>query len=165
MCFTTTVTNTARLQQRQVRVAKHTHAPTRGEVNTPVRCCVERRGCGPRQPRPSPLNMRCSTLALFAAVLACAPSPASPLFTCCTGQHSCGGVSNDPVTCAALGDLYNATNGPAWNVNNGWSHAAAGYPIDYCSFFQTYVTWCPDGQESCSSCAGGVLTMLCVPFE
>ena len=42
---------------------------------------------------------------------------------------------NDPVVCAALGDLYYATNGAGWNNNGGWNSAAAGVPTDYCTFF------------------------------
>jgi len=71
-----------------------------------------------------------------------APTPPPPTppgwsgpFTCCSGQASCGGAVNDPVVCAALGDLYYATNGAGWNNNGGWSSAAAGVPTDYCGFW------------------------------
>jgi hypothetical protein len=38
------------------------------------------------------------------------------------------------VTCAALGDLYNTTDGPNWVNNAGWSDAAASVRTSYCSF-------------------------------
>ena len=72
-------------------------------------------------------------------------------FTCCTGSNCTGGVSNDPVTCAALGDLYYATSGNAWSAKQGWSSAAAGTATDFCTFAQ-----------SAGGCDGaGVLTSLC----
>jgi hypothetical protein len=89
------------------------------------------------------------------------PSPPPPTppgwsgpFTCCSGQASCGGAVNDPVVCAALGDLYYATNGAGWNNNGGWSSAAVGVPTDFCSFWR-YV--------SSSVCnPDGALTAMCV---
>jgi len=72
-------------------------------------------------------------------------------FACCTGSNCTGGVSNDPVTCAALGDLYYATSGNAWSAKQGWSSAAAGTATDFCTFAQ-----------SAGGCDGaGVLTSLC----
>lgn len=62
-------------------------------------------------------------------------------------------VTNNPVFCSALGDLYYATNGSRWTVNTGWSSAAAGTPTSYCSFYKTYSTPCN---------GAGVLTSLCV---
>ena len=85
------------------------------------------------------------------------PSPPPPFppgatlpFTCCTGQASCGGANNDPVTCAALGDFWHATNGSGWGQNGGWIAATAGTPTDYATFY---------GLQFDSS---GVLTYLCV---
>ena len=63
-------------------------------------------------------------------------------------------VTNNPVVCSALGDLYYATNGPTnWTRKDGWSSAAAGTPTSYCSFYTTSSrrTFC-DG--------AGVLTAL-----
>jgi len=37
------------------------------------------------------------------------------------------------ATCAALGDLYEATSGPGWLDRGGWEDAAAGIPTDYCT--------------------------------
>lgn len=37
----------------------------------------------------------------------------------------CAGGDN-AASCAALGDLYASTNGPAWLINAGWADAAAG---------------------------------------
>jgi len=72
------------------------------------------------------------------------PSPPSPPppnppgwsgpFTCCSGQASCGSVTNDPVVCSALGDLYYATKGSGWTTKTGWSSAAAGNATNYCNF-------------------------------
>ena len=72
------------------------------------------------------------------------------VFTCCTGQDSCGDARNDPLVCSALGDLYAATNGAGWTDNMGWSSAAAGTPTDYCTFYQSFGT----------PCDGDVLTSL-----
>ena len=66
------------------------------------------------------------------------PSP----FSCCTGQVNCGGVDNDPPTCAALAAFYVSTVGPAWLNNSGWADAAAGLPTDYCASF--YGVTCDD---------------------
>ena len=102
------------------------------------------------------------TAALFAALLLlCVPSFATAAFTCCTGSGCSGGVSNNPVVCAALGDLYTATNGQNWTNSpsgGGWNAAAAGMPTDYC----TFAAWS-------ALCNGsGVVTSLCVisiPFS
>jgi hypothetical protein len=73
-------------------------------------------------------------------------------FTCCSGQASCGSVTNNPVFCSALGDLYYATNGPtSWTTKTGWSSAAAGTPTSYCSFYQAVGSRCT---------VAGVLTAL-----
>ena len=42
--------------------------------------------------------------------------------------------ANDVTACAALGDLYAATNGAGMASNSGWSSAAAGTATDYRSF-------------------------------
>jgi hypothetical protein len=71
-------------------------------------------------------------------------------FTCCTSQECGDGVPNDPVTCAALGALWVATEGPtSWQFTDGWLSAANGTPTDYCGFFGL-------------RCAAGVLTHMCV---
>ena len=71
------------------------------------------------------------------------PLPPSSSFVCANG--------NDPVVCAALGDLYSATSGSGWTGNSGWSSSAALYATDYCTF---------DG----AACLPGTstLTSLCV---
>ena len=51
------------------------------------------------------------------------------------------------TTCSALGDLYAATNGGAWNNNIGWITAAAGTATDYCTFYGV-------------GCGSGVVTSL-----
>ena len=60
--------------------------------------------------------------------------PLPRCFTCAVG--------NDATQCAALRDLYFATNGPSssqpqsgWSNNRGWSSAAAGFETDYCQFY------------------------------
>ena len=51
---------------------------------------------------------------------------------CASGLFTCT-VQDD--ICAALGDLYAATNGPGWVNNTGWADAASGVPADYCTFY------------------------------
>jgi len=70
------------------------------------------------------------------------------------GTFTCADY-NDPVTCAALGDLYYATSGAGWIENTGWSSAAAGIATDYCGFWTGYNC----GGEQCS---GGVMQCLYV---
>ncbi len=78
---------------------------------------------------------------LLCVALAAAVRCARAAFTCAAGD--------DPVQCAALGDLYAATNGAAWGDAPGWSAAAAGVPTSYCQF--SYV-----------ACAGQAVTSVCV---
>jgi hypothetical protein len=72
------------------------------------------------------------------------PFPGRGVFTCCSGQSSCGGYVNDPVPCSVLGDLYYATNGPYWTLPNGgiasWKAAAAGTPTSYTALWGTDAT-------------------------
>jgi Leucine Rich Repeat len=69
------------------------------------------------------------------------PPPLASPFTCSQGVSLDAPPRirfqnyNDPVTCAALADLYNATGGPWWTNNAGWSSAASGTPTNYCSFY------------------------------
>ena len=64
-------------------------------------------------------------------------------FTCATG--------NDATQCAALRDLYYATNGPSsWSSKSGWSSAAAGTATNYCTF-------------ELVGCTSNNVTGLCVP--
>ena len=63
-------------------------------------------------------------------------------FTCATG--------NDATQCAALRDLYYATNGPSWSTKSGWSSAAAGTATSYCTFYDV-------------SCTSNNVVQLCVP--
>ena len=72
------------------------------------------------------------------------------VFVCCSGLGCSGGVSNNPVACAALGDLYAATSG--WAIlgsNTGWSSAAAGVATDYCTFYGV-------------TCISGTVNSMCV---
>ena len=66
---------------------------------------------------------------------------AQQTFTCATG--------NDATQCAALRDLYYATNGQSWTSKSGWSSAAAGTGTDYCTFHSV-------------TCTGNDVTQLCV---
>ncbi len=38
------------------------------------------------------------------------------------------------MSCAALADLYDATDGPNWANNDGWRDAAASISTSYCTF-------------------------------
>jgi hypothetical protein len=73
-----------------------------------------------------------------------------PAFACLT---TAAGYS--AATCAALGGLYAATNGPSWSTKTGWSAAAAGTPTNFCSFHG--VTCVTTGSPG-----GRGLTVLCV---
>ena len=82
------------------------------------------------------------------------PPPPRPLatghiFTCCSEQMDTCNLINDAIVCAALGELYYATNGGGWVHNSGWSAAATGYATDFCSFYG-------------ATCTDGVLQNLCV---
>ena len=71
----------------------------------------------------------------------------APTFTCCTadklGEPGCASVTvaNDPVACAALGEVYSSTGGPSWTTctscppgggcNQAWTNAAAGVWLAY----------------------------------
>ena len=63
--------------------------------------------------------LRRAVLSLFAV--------AAAAFTCLP--------ENDPVECAALGDLYAATAGESWVFNTGWSNAASGLGTNLCDFY------------------------------
>ncbi len=69
------------------------------------------------------------------------PPPPAPTFTCAAGE--------DATTCAALADLYDATDGPHWVNNGGWRDAAASIPTSYCTFAGV-------------GCDGGMIRYLCV---
>jgi hypothetical protein len=120
-----------------------------------------------------------ATKALLVTLLAfAAPLLASAqTFTCCNTGCT-GGVPNNPVTCAALGDLYTATNGPStWYNNSGWYDASGGFScdphqgcitsqpflydatVDYCKFTRRSALQ----YSSVGSCdSTGALTSLCV---
>jgi len=73
----------------------------------------------------------------------------------CVGQpFTCADA--DPLVCASLGDLYDATSGPSWVFQTGWSNASAwtgsvaGPAPSYCDFYGV----------SCTS--SGAVTQLCV---
>lgn len=83
---------------------------------------------------------------MIALLLCTAPLLAAASFTCA--------ANNDPVTCAALGDLFFATNGTGWKNSTGWSSAAALIPTDYCTFAINY------NLPPCDFT--GALTILCV---
>ena len=70
------------------------------------------------------------------------PPPSPPTFTCAAG--------NDATQCAALRDLYFATNGPSWTTKTGWTAAVAGGATDYCTFYRVM-------------CTGNNVVYLCVP--
>jgi hypothetical protein len=91
-----------------------------------------------------------AVLALRAAPAAALAPPPPPPFTCLPSRNA--------ASCAALSDLYSATDGAAWsNATAGWGSAAAaalvsGAPAaaDYCAF------------EGVTCDAGGDITALCV---
>lgn len=58
--------------------------------------------------------------------------------------------TSSDATCAALGDLYYATNGPGWTLT-GWNVASGGQAWNYCSFNGV-------------TCVNGNVTQLCVPL-
>ena len=66
---------------------------------------------------------------VLALLLAASTQQAHAAFTC-TDTSPAG-----TVTCAALGDLYAATNGAGWETKTGWLAAAAGTATDFCTFF------------------------------
>lgn len=72
-------------------------------------------------------------------------------FTCCSGQESCGGALNDPVVCAALGDLFWATNGLGWVDSYGWKRAASGRATNYCIFTGFDQNWDEYSESSATS--------------
>ena len=74
--------------------------------------------------------------------------PTDGALPACQSLLTCG-VNNNATVCSALGDLYSATNGASWANSNGWSIAAAGTAIDYCTFFGV-------------TCSNGVLQLMCV---
>lgn len=74
---------------------------------------------------PRLLSMHMQPLAMLLLLVAAAESDA--VFTCAS--------TNDPLHCAALGDLYDATNGMGWLKNAGWRTAAAGTATDLCTFY------------------------------
>jgi len=93
--------------------------------------------------------------ALRAVLAAAAASlllrPAGAAFTC----------TRSGFACAALGDLYAATNGPGWRYlpsasgvsvpPSAWAAAAAGNATDYCTF------------EGAACDTTSTLVSLCVP--
>ena len=99
------------------------------------------------------------------------PSPPPVLSTLLPG-FAC---TTQDVTCAALGDLYSATNGSTWRHNSGWTQAAAGafysffwlqrefdaragIATDPCSFYS--YGWYDGVGPPCDT--NGILTNLCV---
>ena len=56
--------------------------------------------------------------------------------------HGAFNCTKQDASCAALGDLYYGTRFSSWLIRDGWDKAAAGIPIDYCSFFVTEGTLC-----------------------
>ena len=91
------------------------------------------------------LCTRCRAVAMGARILLCLV-----LAKCALAQNFTCAAGNDATQCAALRDLYYATNGRSWGDKSGWSSAAAGVPTDYCTFAGI-------------SCAGNNVTWLCVP--
>jgi hypothetical protein len=45
--------------------------------------------------------------------------------------------TDDPTQCAALVDLYTATNGDKWTRNTGWLSKSS-----YCGWFNNYIPMC-----------------------
>jgi hypothetical protein len=56
-------------------------------------------------------------------------------FTCCSVEQPQCEASNDASECEALGALFAATAGHAWENSAGWEAASAGNATDYCSFY------------------------------
>lgn len=83
--------------------------------------------------------MRALAAAAAAVVLAAARAAA---FTCAPPR--------DPAACAALADLYDATDGARWSNSAGWAAAAADAGADVCAF----------AGVGCS--ASGQVTSMCV---
>lgn len=132
------------------RLDLFTHSRSRMESSSFPPSCT-RRSCWGRSSEGS----RRATKALLVTLLAfAAPFLASAAFTCCSGSSCTGGKSNDATTCAALGDLYTATNGAGWTIKTGWVTAAAG------SSTNTTVDYCIFG-GGCNR-TSGALTWLCV---
>lgn len=76
------------------------------------------------------------------------PPPTSHTFTCAP--------ANDPIVCAALGDIFYATNGMVWANNpystQHWMEAATGIETDFCTLghgqINAAVVSCVDGTLS-----------------
>ena len=67
-----------------------------------------------------------------ALLVACFFVAVAHLLPRCSAAFTCS--NTDTTTCAALGDLYTATNGSSWTNKNGWISAAGGTATDYCTF-------------------------------
>ena len=108
--------------------------PATAGVKSAGGCCAPAAGLasgGVKRRAGSPHTLHC--LLLFAA---------APL-ACATGAFTC---TVQDASCAALGDLFYATAGPAWNNNFGWTLAASGaraafkrFPCAAPIFFQIFV--------------------------
>lgn len=96
----------------------------------------------PHRRTASPSRRRCLAMRLRAA-----------LFLLAFGLTSAFTCTKPDATCAALAELYAATNGSGWldPGDAGWRQAAVGVATSYCSF----------NGVACSS--AGEVVLLCVP--
>jgi hypothetical protein len=124
------------LQDRTCKFA-HTRVPPRSRPCRARGADARVHACRPRG---------CLRALLLVAALARAAGDGDGLFACCTAAPAAAGdctpsrgTPNDPVQCAALGELFNndwaAVQG--WvdpTAALGWESAALGYATDFCSF-------------------------------
>jgi hypothetical protein len=89
--------------------------------------------------------------AVIVLLLCCAA--AAKAFTCEAGQDE---------ACAALGALYEATDGGNWARNDGWRDAAADVATSCCSFFNVE---CDGDGVVLGLCATKALPALCAAHD
>ena len=117
-------------------------------------------------PRTQPPRL---ALLLWAACLAAAPRPNAAAFKCCTADNmaapSCAAVTtpNDPVVCAAMGDLWQAFGGAAGLSRNLGSAvgAAFGCPTSSCTPTPPPNVWASAATTNWGLAASGVPQDYC----